>query len=160
MSAMPSRRTLVKMGLIGLAVFAVAGVAAAQAAASSNAQVTGADRVLLLQAKRFEGSYKFTGGDTEIKLTDNTADWTVTSGTTKYTTALAPKTGKPDRATFQLDGKTIEGKATIEGKTLTLEFTVDKTKYLFKLTLSGRNEGDLSVKKGDTALVSGTLKRA
>jgi hypothetical protein len=146
------------MGLVGLAVFAVAGIAAAQVAAS--AQVTGADRVLLLQAKRFEGSFKFSGGDTEIKLTDNSADWTINSGTTKYTAALAPKAGKPDRATFQLDGKTIEGKAEIEGKTLSFEFTVDKTKYVFKLTLSGRNEGDLSVKKGDTALVTGTLKRA
>lgn len=153
---MPNRRTVVKMGLLGLAVFAIAGIAAAQAAA----QVSGADRVLLLQAKRFEGTFKLPDGESVIKIGDNSADWTITSGKTKLTAALAPKQGKPDRATFELDGKTIEGKAEIEGKTLTMEFTVEKTKYLFKLVLSGRNEGDLSVKKGDTSLVSGSLKRS
>jgi len=142
-----------KLGLIGLAVLAVAGYAAAQA-------LSGADRVLLLQAKRFEGTYKLASGESTIKVDDKTADWTVESGSTKLSASLAPKVGKPDRATLTLDGKTVEGKAEIEGKVLTMTFTVEKTTYVFKLTLNNRTEGEMSVKKGDTALVSGAVKRS
>jgi hypothetical protein len=144
---------MIKLGLIGLAVLAVAGYAAAQA-------LSGADRVLLLQAKRFEGTYKLPNGESSIKVDDKTADWKVTSGSTELSASLAPKAGKPDRATLSLDGKTIEGKAEIEGKALTMTFTVEKTTYVFKLTLSGRSEGELSVKKGDVSLVSGAVKRS
>jgi hypothetical protein len=142
-----------KLGLTGLAVLAVAGYAAAQA-------LSGADRVLLLQAKRFEGTYKLPSGESKFKVGDNSADWTVSSGTNNLSVALAPKAGKPDRATFTLEGKTIEGKAEIEGKVLTMTFTVEKTTYVFKLTLSNRTEGEISVKKGDTSLVSGAVKRS
>jgi len=141
------------MGLIALAIFTVMGVAMAQT-------LSAADRILLLQAKRFEGSYKLPSGETSVKVTDTTADFKVKSGTTDLAAAIAPKEGKPNRATLTLDGKTIDGKAGIEGKTLTFEFVDGKTKYVIKLVLSGRNEGDLSVKKDDTALVSGSFKRA
>jgi hypothetical protein len=142
-----------KLGLIGLAVLAVAGYAAAQA-------LTGADRVLLLQAKRFEGSYKLPSGESSIKIGDNAAEWKVSSGTTDLSASIAPKVGKPDRATLSLEGKTIEGKAEIEGKTLTMTFTLEKTTYVFKLILSNRTEGELSVKKGDVSLISGAVKRS
>ncbi|RYG20794.1 hypothetical protein EON82_19850 [bacterium] len=150
---MPRRRNLIKLGLVGLAVLAVAGFAAAQA-------LSGADRILLLQAKRFEGTYKVPNGESSIKVDDKTAEWTISSGTNKLNVALAPKEGKPDRATMELDGKKVEGKAEIEGKTLTMEFTVDKTKYVFKLSLQNRTDGEISVKKGDATLVSGAVKRS
>ena len=141
-----------KIGLIGLAVFAVASFAAAQAMST-------ADRVLLLQAKRFEGTFRLPTGETKLKVDEDSADWTVASGTTNLAAALAPKSGKPNRATLNLDGRTIEGKAAIEGRTLTFEFVDGKTNYRIVIALSGRNEGDLSVKKDDTALVAGSFKR-
>ncbi len=153
MNAMPRRRKILKMGLIGLALFALAGMAAAQVAGA-------ADRFLLLQAKRFEGTFKLPSGETSLKLTEQTADWAVESGATKLKAALAPLAGKPSRATLDLDGRTIEGKADIEGKTLTFEFKDGKIVYKIKFTLTGRNEGELTVEKDDAKLVSGALKRA
>lgn len=149
-----------KAGLIGLAVLAVAGIAVAQAAPSGQATLSAADRVLLLQAKRFEGTYKLSSGETKIKVNENDATIAIDSGANKLKAALAPQPGKPSRATFDLNGKTIDGKANIEGKTLTLEFVDGKITYKFKITLTGRNEGELSVMKGDQTLVSGPLKRA
>ena len=153
MEAMPRRRKMLKMGLIGLAVLALAGFAAAQAAGA-------ADRLLLLQAKRFEGSYRLPSGETSLRLTDATADWSVVSGSTSLKAALAPLAGKPSRATLSLDGRTVEGKAEIEGKTLTFSFQDGKTAYKIQLTLTGRNEGELSVEKGGETLVAGAVKRA
>lgn len=150
---MSRHKKMSKLALIGLLVLAVAGFAAAQTAGA-------ADRLLLLQAKRFEGSYKIPGGETAVKMNDVTADWTVEAGDTKIKAALAPLAGKPSRATLSLDGRTVEGKATIEGRTLTMEFQDGKTAYKFKLTLTGRNEGEIEIKKDEKSLVSGAIKRA
>lgn len=147
-----SRRPLLKIALVALALLG-AGFAAAQT-------IGAADRVLLLQAKRFEGSYKLPTGETSVKVGDNGADWKLASGTTNLAASLAPAAGKPDRATLSLDGRTLVGKATIDGKVLTMEFPDGKTVYRIRLTLSGRNEGDLKVTKDDTTLVAGALKRA
>ncbi len=152
MKIMP-RRLFVNLGLIGLASFAIVGFAAAQA-------IGAADRVLLLQAKRFEGAYKLPTGVTSVKVGDDTADWSLASGTTSLEAALAPASGKPSRATLRVDGRTVEGKAAIEGRTLTMEFQDGKTAYKIKLVLTGRNDGDLSVTKNDTIVVSGTIRRA
>jgi hypothetical protein len=149
---MSRHKKMSKLALIGLLLLAVAGFAAAQAAGA-------ADRLLLLQAKRFEGSYKIPGGETAVKMNDATADWTVEAGDTKMKAALAPLAGKPSRATLSLDGRTVEGKATIEGRTLTMEFQDGKTAYKFKLALTGRNEGEIEVKKDGKSLVSGAIKR-
>jgi hypothetical protein len=153
MNAMPRRRTVLTLGLIGLAALAFAGFAAAQVA-------SGADRILLLQAKRFEGTYALPSGNTTIKVGDTTADWSVASGGTNLTAAIAPQTGQPDRATLSIDGRTVIGKAAIEGRTLTFDFVDGKTIYRIRLSLSGRNEGDLNIQKNASVLVAGALKRA
>lgn len=147
------RRTMIKMGLIGLALFALAGIVAAQSLAA-------ADRVLLLQAKRFEGTYKLSSGETTLKMNDSDAEWKIESGAITLKAALAPQAGKPHRATLNVDGRTVEGKAEIEGRTLTMEFKDGKTAYVLKLTLTGRNDGEIEAKKDEKALVSGTIKRA
>lgn len=144
---------MLKMGLLGLALLAMAGFAAAQGIAA-------ADRVLLLQAKRFEGSYTLPSGETSVRVGDSTADWSVASGATSLSASLAPAAGKPGRATLSVEGRTVEGKATVDGKTLTFDFVDGKTAYRIRLTLSGRNEGDLSVTKNDASLVAGAIKRA
>lgn len=148
---MSSRPASLKIALVAIALLG-AGFAAAQT-------IGAADRVLLLQAKRFEGSYKLPTGDTSVKVGNDTADWKVASGGTSLAAALAPAAGKPDRATLTVDGKTLQGKAAIDGKTLTMEFADGKVVYRIKLTLSGRNEGDLKVTKDDATLVAGALKR-
>ncbi len=153
MFAMSSRKSKLKPLLIGLALLALAGAAMAQA-------VGAADRVVLLQAKRFEGTFKLAAGEMALKFGEATGDWKITSGETKLAAALEPKPGKPDRATLSLDGRTVEGTATVEGKTLTLEFKDGKTAYVFKLTLSGRNEGEIKVTKNDATLVASAFKRA
>lgn len=153
MLTMPRR--FLKLGLLGLAAFAVVGFAAAQTQA-----IGAADRVLLLQAKRFEGAYKLPAGVTSVKVGDDTADWSLASGSTSLDAALAPAPGKPTRATLKVDGRTVEGKANIEGRVLTMEFQDGKTAYKIKFALTGRNEGDLTVTKNDATLVSGTLHRA
>ena len=146
------RKIIFKMGLVGLAMFAMASFVAAQA-------VSAADRVLLLQAKRFEGTYKLDGGETKLKVGDDSATWSVDSGSTKLSAALEPKAGKSDRATLNVDGRTVEGKATISGKVLTFTFNDKTTTYLITFSLSGRNEGDLSVMKNDSTLLAGAIKR-
>ena len=136
-----------------LGLVAAVGLAGAQS-------VGAADRVLLLQAKRFEGTYKLAQGETVVKIGDDKGDWKLDSGGTKFAVALAPQSGKPDHATLDLDGRKVEGTASIDGKTLTLEFKDGKTAYKFKLTLSGRNDGDLKVTKDEATLVASTFKRA
>ena len=147
------RRSFATLGFAGLASLAIVGFAGAQAIAA-------ADRVLLLQAKRFEGAYKLSTGVTSVKVGDDTADWSLASGTTSLAAALAPAPGKPARATLNVEGRTVEGKAAIEGRVLTMEFQDGKTAYRIKLTLSGRNEGDLRVTRNDAILVAGTIRRA
>ncbi|GEM_PF-4928469 len=142
-----------KMGLIGLTVLAFAGFAAAQT-------ISALDRALLVQSKRFEGSYKLSSGETSFKLTDEKADFEVDAGDTKLKAALAPKAGKASRATLDLDGRTVEGKAEIEGRTLTLTFEDGKTTYKITLSLTARDAGDLKVEKGDKTLVSAPIRRA
>ena len=144
---------MMKMGLIGLTVLAFAGFAAAQA-------ISALDRALLVQSKRFEGSYKLPSGGTSFKLSDDKADLELESGGTKLKAALAPKAGKASRATLDLDGRTVEGKAEIEGRTLTLTFEDGKTTYKITLSLTARDAGDLKVEKGDKTLVSGPIRRA
>ena len=152
---MSRRLRILKMGLLGLTVLAAASMAAAQ-----RAMPFAADRVLVLQAKRFEGSFKLPTGTTSVTVGEETADLSVVSGPTSLSASIAPQAGKPNRATLSVDGRTVEGKAAIEGKTMTFDFVDGKTSYRIRLTLSGRNEGDLSVTKNDVALVSGSLKRA
>ena len=152
---MPRRTSILKMGLLGLTVLAVVGMAAAQ-----RAQPFASDRVLLLQAKRFEGSFKLASGETGVTVGDASADLRVAVGATNLMASIAPEAGKPNRATLSIDGRTVEGKAAIEGKTMTFDFVDGKSAYRIRLTLSGRNEGELSVTKNDASLVSGAIKRA
>ena len=153
MNTMPRARAFFKLGLLGLAVFAVAGFSAAQAASA-------ADRVLLLQAKRFEGTFRLSSGETKLKVGDDSAKCSLSSVTTNLTAALAPKAGRPDRATLTVDGRTIEGKVAIEGRTLTFDFTDRGATYRIVMALSGRNEGKVSVTKDKTTLVTDSITRA
>ena len=153
---MLSQRTLWKVGLTGLVLVAMASVAMAQRAQPFAAS----EKVVLLQAKRFEGNFKLADGDSSLTVGDESAPWRLHSGGKSYSGTLAPKTDKPNRATLDVDGRTVEGTVAIEGKTLTMEFIDGKTVYRYRIALTGRNDGEVSLTKDGATLVSGTIKRA
>ena len=143
------------MGLFGLVAVAMAGYASAQKAQPFSA----ADKVVLLQAKRFEGSFRLDSGETSVQVGEESADWKVKSGATDLSGKLAPIAGRSSRALLNVDGRTVEGTASIEGKALTMEFTDGKIVYRVRFLLSGRNDGEVNVTKGGATLVSGAFKR-
>lgn len=153
---MLSQRAVLKMGLTGLVLAAMAGLVVAQKAQPFAAS----EKVVLLQAKRFEGRFKLSNGESNLTVGDVTAPWKLTAGEKSYSGSLAPRSEKPNRATLDIDGRTVEGTASVEGKTLTMEFVDGKTTYRYRLALTGRNDGEVSLTKDGETLVSGTIKRA
>ena len=153
---MLSQRAILKMGLTGCVLVAMAGVAVAQRAQPFAAS----EKVILLQAKRFEGTFKLSTGESNLTVGDESASWRLSSGSASYSGKISPESGKANHATLEIDGRNFEGTASVEGRTLTMEFTDGKTTYRYRLALTGRNEGEVNLTKDGVTLVSGTVKRA